>query len=59
MNNIYEKLQEVTNFSHISSNYNALICDIWGVIHNGQELFAGINECLINYKDKNLSLIHI
>lgn len=53
MNNIYENLQEVTNFSDISSNYNALICDIWGVIHNGQELFAGINECLINYKDNN------
>ena len=47
MENKFEGLQEVNNFSDISYQYNALICDIWGVIHNGQELFPGINECLL------------
>ena len=50
MGNKFESLKEVNNFSEISNQYNALICDIWGVIHNGQELFPGINECLLNFK---------
>ncbi|MCF6343592.1 MAG: TIGR01459 family HAD-type hydrolase [Devosiaceae bacterium] len=27
--------KQITNLSDISSNYSALICDIWGVVHNG------------------------
>ena len=53
MDNSFEGLQEVKRFSDISCQYDALICDIWGVIHNGQELFPGINECLLNYKEQN------
>ena len=53
MGNKFESLKEVNNFSEISNQYNALICDIWGVIHNGQELFPGINECLLNFKKLN------
>ena len=53
MGNKFESLKEVNNFSEISNQYNALICDIWGVIHNGQELFPGINECLLNFKNLN------
>jgi HAD superfamily hydrolase (TIGR01459 family) len=53
MGNKFESLKEVNNFSEISNQYNALICDIWGVIHNGQELFPGINECLLNFKMLN------
>ena len=53
MGNKFESLKEVNNFSEISNQYNALICDIWGVIHNGQELFPGISECLLNFKKLN------
>ena len=57
MENSFEGLQEVKRFSDISYQYDALICDIWGVIHNGQELFPGINECLLNYKEQNNHVI--
>ena len=42
-------MKEVNKFSEVSEEYDALICDVWGVIHNGRELFSGINECLKNY----------
>ena len=57
MENSFEGLQEIKRFSEISYQYDALICDIWGVIHNGQELFPGINECLLNYKEQNNDVI--
>ena len=29
----------ITTFSEISDNYNAVICDLWGCLHNGIESF--------------------
>ena len=46
-------MKEVNKFSEVSEEYDALICDVWGVIHNGKELFSGINECLKNYMEKD------
>jgi HAD superfamily hydrolase (TIGR01459 family) len=30
----------------IAPRYDAVVCDVWGVIHNGREAFAGVVECL-------------
>ena len=46
-------MKEINKFSEVSEEYDALICDVWGVIHNGKELFLGINECLKNYMEKD------
>ena len=46
-------MKEINKFSEVSEEYDALICDVWGVIHNGKELFSGINECLKNYMEKD------
>ena len=40
---------KINNFSEIDEKYDSIICDIWGVIHNGQELFKSSIECLIKY----------
>ena len=29
----------IANFSEISDKYNAVICDLWGCLHNGIESF--------------------
>ncbi len=31
----------IRGFSQIASQYDAMICDVWGVVHNGREAFAG------------------
>ena len=42
---------KINNFSEIDEKYDSIICDIWGVIHNGQELFKSSIECLLKYKN--------
>ncbi len=35
-----KKSIKINNFSEVYEKYDSVICDIWGVIHNGQELFV-------------------
>lgn len=37
-------------FAGIAPDYDALICDIWGVLHNGTHPFNGVNEALTRYR---------
>ncbi len=34
------------NFLQIAENYDSFLCDLWGVIHDGDELYAGVLESL-------------
>jgi HAD superfamily hydrolase (TIGR01459 family) len=36
--------------SAIASGYDALLCDVWGVIHNGRESFPAACEALSRYR---------
>lgn len=36
----------------ISSHYQTYIFDIWGVVHNGVQLFPGVKECLEKLKEE-------
>jgi HAD superfamily hydrolase (TIGR01459 family) len=36
----------VAGLGDISANYDALLCDIWGVVHNGRESFPDAYEAL-------------
>ncbi len=44
--------QIIKNLSEVSPNYQAIFCDIWGVIHNGVEVFqpaiAALMEARLN-----------
>jgi HAD superfamily hydrolase (TIGR01459 family) len=40
----------ITGLSEIAGSYDALLCDAWGVIHNGRELFPGAAEALISFR---------
>ena len=35
----------------ISGRYDALLCDVWGVIHNGREAFAAAGEALQRFAE--------
>ncbi len=39
-----EHLQE------IASDYDAILCDVWGVLHNGRAAFAPACEALVNFR---------
>ena len=36
--------------SEIADDYDALLCDVWGVIHNGRESFPAALEALVRWK---------
>jgi HAD superfamily hydrolase (TIGR01459 family) len=41
--------QVVTRFSEIAQRYDVLLCDVWGVIHNGREAFPVPCAALARY----------
>lgn len=38
------------HLSAIAGNYDALLCDAWGVIHDGVRLFDGVGEALSEFR---------
>jgi len=40
----------ISGLEEIADNYDAILCDVWGVLHNGVEPYAGAVEALSNFK---------
>lgn len=40
----------LSGFSDIATNYDAVLSDVWGVIHNGVEAHPSACEALVNYR---------
>lgn len=40
----------ITHFAALAARYDALLCDAWGVIHNGVTLFDGAAEALTRFR---------
>ena len=43
--------QPVAGLAALRESYNALLCDVWGVLHNGRQAFDGAYDCLKNWRD--------
>lgn len=41
------------------NNYDGFIIDLWGVIHDGQNKYPGVNECLETLKEANKTIIFL
>ncbi len=42
----------IQSLSDISNDYDALFCDLWGVIHNGREVFPAAVDALQSFRRK-------
>jgi HAD superfamily hydrolase (TIGR01459 family) len=40
----------IAGLSEIASGYDALLCDVWGVLHNGERNFAAAADALIRFR---------
>ncbi|HKT54717.1 MAG TPA: TIGR01459 family HAD-type hydrolase, partial [Caulobacteraceae bacterium] len=40
----------IQGLSEIANHYDALLCDVWGVIHNGRESFPAALDALARFK---------
>lgn len=42
----------INGLSAIADRYDALLCDVWGVLHNGEKAYPGVAEALTNFRAK-------
>ncbi|GGY54185.1 TIGR01459 family HAD-type hydrolase [Parvularcula lutaonensis] len=47
----------ITGLSEIADAYDAVLCDAWGVIHNGRELFPGAAEATSMFRAERGPLV--
>jgi len=47
----------IAGLSELAPRYDALLCDVWGVIHNGREAFPGVVDCLKTYRKQGIVLL--
>ena len=40
----------LSGLRHVASDYDAILCDVWGVIHNGRAAFAPACEALVKFR---------
>jgi HAD superfamily hydrolase (TIGR01459 family) len=45
-------IQLIDGLSSLADNYDALLCDIWGVIHNGREAFPAACHALGRWREE-------
>jgi HAD superfamily hydrolase (TIGR01459 family) len=46
-------LRLITGLSELAPAYDALICDVWGVIHDGHKAHPAAAEALIHFREKH------
>lgn len=62
MNNdesIYNKINIISELSEFTQGYNLLLVDLWGVIHDGEQLYPGIRERLEQWQSENKFVVFI
>jgi HAD superfamily hydrolase (TIGR01459 family) len=49
----------VPHFSALASDYDVLLCDVWGVVHNGEESFAEACDALMRARAMGKTVVYI
>ena len=40
----------VSSLAEVAADYDAVLCDVWGVLHDGQRAFAPASDALVRYR---------
>ena len=54
-----QMIRQISGLSEISDRYDAILCDIWGVLHNGLASFAEASEALVSFRRRGGAVILI
>jgi HAD superfamily hydrolase (TIGR01459 family) len=52
-------MHHLTNLSTVIDNYDALLLDLWGVVHDGTHLYPGVREALEKLREQNKKIIFV
>lgn len=47
----------LTSASDFLADYDVLLCDVWGVLHDGRVAYAGANDCLPRYRARGGTVV--
>lgn len=51
------KLSIISGIREVAQNYDAMLCDAWGVVHDGVNLFPGAADAMIEFRNTRGPLI--
>ncbi|MFC3073866.1 TIGR01459 family HAD-type hydrolase [Shinella pollutisoli] len=51
--------ERIRSFAEIAGRYDVVLCDVWGVLHNGVEAFAAASEALAAARAAGLTVVLI
>src|ERR1700759_3614209 len=54
-----QMIRQISGLSEISDRYDAILCDIWGVLHNGLASFAEASEALVAFRRRGGAVVLI
>jgi HAD superfamily hydrolase (TIGR01459 family) len=54
-----QTVRQISGLSEISDRYDAILCDIWGVLHNGVASFAAASEALVSFRRRGGAVVLI
>ena len=54
-----QMIQQISGLSEISDRYDAILCDIWGVLHDGLASFAEASEALVAFRRRGGAVVLI
>ena len=44
-------IREIRGLSEVAGDYRAILCDVWGVIHNGRRAFDAACDALVRFRE--------
>ena len=54
-----QTVRQISGLSEISDRYDAILCDIWGVLHNGVASFPAASEALVSFRRRGGAVVLI
>jgi len=54
-----QMIRQISGLSEISDRYDAILCDIWGVVHNGVASFPPASEALVSFRRRGGAVVLI
>jgi HAD superfamily hydrolase (TIGR01459 family) len=54
-----QTVRQISGLSEISDRYDAILCDIWGVVHNGMASFPPASEALQSFRRRGGAVVLI
>jgi HAD superfamily hydrolase (TIGR01459 family) len=52
-------IRQIAGLSEISDHYDVILCDIWGVLHNGVASFTQASDALVSFRRRDGAVILI